>query len=190
MAVDDRDPVTGALIFSDTGAPDIGVDPTLVSAQANDVGTRIIRTNLAALEAYEYKRVGLRGYAQDTGIEYVHSGTGWVQQGASAWVNVTVGSGWTATAGYTPQVRLDGSRVEIRGAVTITSGSFASMVTVPVQFRPSASRWVGQTHGSTSGATGMLLIDVNGVIQIPTSYRSGAGTSGIVFPLAGFWHND
>jgi len=78
MASDSRDPVTGAHIFSDTGAPDIGVDPTLVSAQANDVGTRIIRANLAALEAYPYKRAGLSGHALDTKIDYVHDGTGFV----------------------------------------------------------------------------------------------------------------
>jgi len=78
MASDGRDPITGAHIFSDLGASDIGVDPTLVSAQANDVGTRIIRANLAALDAYEYKRAGFGGHALDTGTDYVHDGTGWV----------------------------------------------------------------------------------------------------------------
>lgn len=78
MAADSRDPITGAYIFSDMGASDIGVDPTIVSAQANDVGTRIIRASLAQLEAYEYKRVGLLGVALDTGVEYRHNGTGWV----------------------------------------------------------------------------------------------------------------
>lgn len=78
MAADSRDPLTGAYIFSDTGAPDIGVDPTLVSEQANDVGTRIIRPNLAGLDAYAFKRVGLRGCALDTGCEYRHNGSGWV----------------------------------------------------------------------------------------------------------------
>lgn len=191
MAADSRDPITGAYIFSDTGAPDIGVDPTLVSAQANDVGTRIIRADLAALNAYEYKRRGLEGYASDTGVSYVHDGTGWVQAGPGAWTNVTsLGSGWTATPGYAPQVRRDGLTVFIRGAVTITSGSFANMLTVPAGFRPNGSRWVGQSHGSASGATGMLLIDAGGLLQIPTSYRSGTGASGTAFPLSGSWTLD
>lgn len=77
MAAESRDPITGSYIFSDMGAPDIGVDPTLVSAQANDVGTRIIRASLTELEAYPYKRDGLMGIALDSGTNYVHDGTGW-----------------------------------------------------------------------------------------------------------------
>lgn len=99
MAVDSYDPTTGALIFADTGAPDIGVDPTLVSANANDVGNRIVRANLAALEAYAYKRAGLAGYALDTGKDYLHDGSGWQESHsprtsvfASAYGIVTIGS--------------------------------------------------------------------------------------------------
>lgn len=78
MAADSRDSTTGAYIFLDGGAPDIAVDPTLVSEQANDVGTRIIRDNLAELNDYEYARAGLGGHALDTRIDYVHDGSGWV----------------------------------------------------------------------------------------------------------------
>lgn len=78
MAIDGRDPTTGHLIFTDAGAPDIGVDPTEVSKQANDVGTRIIRQTLPQLEAYEYKRKGLQGHVRDTLVEYVHTGVAWV----------------------------------------------------------------------------------------------------------------
>lgn len=77
MAADSRDPVTGAYIFLDGGAPDIAVDPTLVSEQANDVGTRIIRANLAALDSYTYERAGLWGHALDTKSDYLHDGSGW-----------------------------------------------------------------------------------------------------------------
>ncbi|MDQ0726800.1 hypothetical protein [Microbacterium sp. W4I20] len=87
MTYDDRDPLTGAYIFSDAGAPDIGVDPTIISEQANDVGNRIIRDNFAALDAYPYKRAGLLGYAADTDTEYRHNGTGWkvVSSGWKSW---------------------------------------------------------------------------------------------------------
>lgn len=89
MAADSRDPITGSYIFSDSGAPDIGVDPTLVSAQANDVGTRIIRANLAGLQAYEYKRSGLRGFALDTMTEYVYESSAWQSSGGRAFARRT-----------------------------------------------------------------------------------------------------
>lgn len=78
MAVNSYDPTTGRPIFVDTDAPDIKVDPTEAAKYAADVGTRIIRANLAALDAYGYKRKGLKGFALDTGYEYVHNGTAWV----------------------------------------------------------------------------------------------------------------
>lgn len=136
MAVDSYDPTTGYPIFVDTGAPDTGVDPTEVAKYAADVGNRIVRANLAALDAYVYKRAGLSGHALDTKVDYIHDGSGWVQVGASPWVNVaTFGAGWAATAGYTPQVRRQGSRVDLRGALTISTGSFSSMLTVPAGSR-------------------------------------------------------
>lgn len=77
----------GHPIFVDTDAPDIKVDPTKVSEYAGDVGTRIIRANLAALDAYPYKRAGLLGYAADSDTEYRHNGTGWrvVSSGWKTW---------------------------------------------------------------------------------------------------------
>lgn len=125
MAADSRDPITGAYIFSDTGAPDIGVDPTLVSAQANDVGTRIIRASLAELEAYEYKRKGLRGHALDTGTEFLYDGSGW------AVLNRPFGAYTTTVTGLTlAQVAVDAKYEQrgklIRGEVTITRGTAGS----------------------------------------------------------------
>lgn len=79
MAVDTYDPTTGRPIFSDSGAPDIGVDPTAVGIYAAEVGNRIVKANLTALNAYPYKRTGLHGEALDTGLEYRYSGSGWVR---------------------------------------------------------------------------------------------------------------
>lgn len=106
MAVDSFHPVTGAPQFLDTGAPDIGVDPTEVGKYAADVGNRIIRADLAALTAYSYKRQGLRGHALDTASDYTYSGTGWVLNGG-------VGGGFFASAsGFT--------YVSVAGGVTVT----------------------------------------------------------------------
>lgn len=191
MAVDTYDPVTGAPQFADGGAPDLGVDPTAVGAYAADVGNRIVRANLAALNAYPYKRKGLSGYALDTGIGYVHDAAGWVQSTPGPWVDITeFGAGWSATAGYTPQVRRDGNRVQIRGAVTLGAGSFANMFTVPDGFRASVQTWLGVSQSSALGVSGMLLLTVPGLVTVPGNYRAGSPTAGNAFPLVGTWYTD
>lgn len=67
MTVDYYDTTTGRPHFNDNDAPDIKVDPDAVSAYAEDVGNRIVRADLAALNAYTYARQGLAGHALDTG---------------------------------------------------------------------------------------------------------------------------
>jgi hypothetical protein len=84
MAVNSFDPITGAPRFVDSDAPDIKVDPNEAAKYAADVGNYIVRDNLTALDAYAYKRKGLRGFARDTGYEYLHDGTAWTT--ASAFV--------------------------------------------------------------------------------------------------------
>lgn len=84
MAVNSFDPITGAPRFVDSDAPDIKVDPNEAAKYAADVGNYIVRDNLTALDAYAYKRKGLRGFARDTGYEYLHDGTVWTT--ASAFV--------------------------------------------------------------------------------------------------------
>lgn len=72
------DATDGHPIFLADYAPDLGVDETVVAEYAADVGNRIVRANFAALDAYAFKREGLRGYASDSGIEYVYKGSAWV----------------------------------------------------------------------------------------------------------------
>lgn len=79
MAVDSYDATTGRPIFLDSGAPDIGVDPTAVGIYAAEVGNRIVKANLAALNSYAYKRAGLKGHALDTKFDYLYDGSGWVR---------------------------------------------------------------------------------------------------------------
>lgn len=112
MASNGTDPATGHPIFLATEAPDLGVDETLVAQYAGDVGNYIRRTDLAALNAYAHKRRGLMGFALDTGIPYVHNGSGWdelLRVGEMPWTALAAASGWTAnTGGGSPQVSLTG----------------------------------------------------------------------------------
>lgn len=103
MAVDSYDPTTGRPIFLDTGAPDTGVDPTAAGIYAADVGNRVVRANLAGLDAYPYKRSGLAGYALDTKFNYVHDGSGWVlRQPAKAVASGTITLTNTTGGGASP----------------------------------------------------------------------------------------
>ncbi len=77
MTVNHYDATDGHPIFDDLDAPDIKVDPTAAALYAAEVGNRIVKTNLAALDAYGYKRAGLSGRALATNAEYVHTGTAW-----------------------------------------------------------------------------------------------------------------
>lgn len=65
--------------FSDTGAPDIGVDPTLVAAYAALVGNRKVNT-AAARAAATGKEVweGLQWFETDTGSQYAYRSGSWV----------------------------------------------------------------------------------------------------------------
>ncbi|MDH5134079.1 MULTISPECIES: hypothetical protein [unclassified Microbacterium] len=189
MAADSRDPVTGAYIFSDTGAPDIGVDPTLVSAQANDVGTRIIRDNLAALNAYPYKREGLMGYALDTDQDYVYNGTGWVLFRRAVKTQVTTfGNNWEATPSYVPTLVESGGMVFLTGAARIQSGgSLDDILTIPVGLRPSGQQFLNHFRTTSGSASGQLHVDSAGVVSAPTNYRTGSMSAGHSIPLGGAW---
>lgn len=115
MAVDSYDATTGRPIFSDTGAPDTGVDPTAVGIYAAEVGNRIVKADLTALNAYTYKRVGLFGHALATKTEYLHDGSAW-KVWSQPWTNFTpVYSGFTLVGGTFDVAKY---RVE-RGIVTV-----------------------------------------------------------------------
>jgi hypothetical protein len=152
MAVNSFDPVTGSPRFVDTDAPDIKVDPQKAAEYAADVGNRIMRANLAALDAYPYKRKGLRGKALDTMIEYEHTGSshvpvsarlvGRVKRSSSAttfpssgYTNVAANTFWTAdvnqgvasyNAGWTIPIT---SRYLVEYEIRAT-GSFLAGITV------------------------------------------------------------
>lgn len=188
MAVNSYDATTGAPKFDDNDAPDIKVDPAAAAAYAADVGNRVMRANLAALNSYAYRRKGLAGVALDTNVDYKHDGTGWVQTGESAAVDIsTFGAGFAALSGFTPRVRRAGNRVQIFGALqrSGTSGTGANLLTVPAGYAP-----VDATNLSaviTSGGQAVQLqITSAGVLAV--TYGTASLGSGVIIPLAGTWY--
>ncbi|WP_136053426.1 hypothetical protein [Microbacterium sp. K5D] len=182
MAVDSYESTTGRPIFSDSGAPDIGVDPTAVGIYAADVGNRIIRSNLAALNAYAYKRPGLVGHALDTRTDYIHNGTGFVRTiEDTGWVALPLspGSGWVNFGGAYGATRYR----RINGVVYVTgmvkSGTTApgqTIGTLPIGFRPAA--YIMRSVAA-SNASGVAQVDVTATGQI----LHGSGVSAVFTAL-------
>lgn len=149
MVSQSNDPTTGHPIFDATGAPDLGVDETEVAAYAADVGNRIVRANLAALEAYPYKRDGLLGYAKDTKAEYRHNGSGWVvasQKAGEAVITPADGLWDFDWPGYLPgKVTREGARVFTQGImsnaqpVSVAANQDYKVGTIPAAFAPAST---------------------------------------------------
>ena len=192
MAANGFDPVDGSPLFSDTDAPDIKVDPRAAAEYAADVGNRIVRADLAALDAYPYKRAGLKGYALDSKREYAHDGVGWrVSGGDTDWVNITsAGTGWTIASGdLSPQVRRIGDHVFVRGFLVVSGAvSLTTIATLPAGFAPSRATWYTTTRASSgSGYEAFLAVTTGGILQIPTGYTSGSLSVTNLLPLSGQW---
>lgn len=148
MAVDSLDPITGRPIFLDTGAPDIGVDPTAVGVYAAEVGNRIVKANLAALDAYAYKRAGLSGHALDTKTDYVHTGAGWVVSFAqdTGWQTLTLASGWTTYLSETPKYRVKNGILFMSGRIQAGAGPSGVFATLPASARHTTTLEIFRTH--------------------------------------------
>lgn len=167
LAVDSNDPTTGRPIFLDTGAPDIGVDPTAVGIYAADVGNRIVRSNLTALNAYTYKRAGLAGYALDTKKDYIHDGTGWKETIAdTGWKTMSLFSGWSTTSPDIAGYRVINGVIYFRGRLKATSGAGTTVLdaVLPTSARPAAN--TQRRVMVTSGATDSFVVVVTPAGQI------------------------
>lgn len=167
MAVSSYDPTTGRPIFIDSDAPDIKVDPTQAAVYAADVGNRIIRANLAGLDAYPYKRKGLLGYALDTGYEYVHDGSAWTT--ASAFVLITAQT-LTAT-GFANFDNVFSSRFR-NYVVRVNINQLSSGGQVAFQMRSGGSNATGgsdylavSTSNSTTTITGASVASSSGPLH-------------------------
>lgn len=171
MAIDSYDPITGAPQFSGAGAPDIAVDPTEVAKYAADVGTRIIRANLAALDAYGYKRAGLRGIALDTEIEYLYGDTGWVPIEArlrgrvlrsstattfpsSGYTNVSANTFWTPSVAAGFAAYDDGWTIPQAGRYSVS-----------YEIRSGGTFLVGITVNYAGSSPSLVLASTSGAVQ-------------------------
>lgn len=143
MAVNSYDPTTGRPIFVDTDAPDIKVDPTEAAKYAADVGNRVVLANLAALDAYTYERAGLSGHALDTGVEYVHDGTGWepLAYKPASVPNIRTGTWDTVSSDEVSRVgRFVTYRFNAR-RITGTLAAGGAIANVPVGYRGLKNVW-------------------------------------------------
>lgn len=165
MAVNNYDPANGRPRFNDNDAPDIKVDPDAASAYAADVGNRIVRANLAGLNAYTWKRQGLQGHALDTGQDYLHNGTGWVATVRdSGWIPVTFAGTWqNAVAGEECEIRLLNGVVYMKGRPAI--GAAGTAFTLPVGMRPKSiiKAIVAAAAGTT---TTQVTINTGGTVVL------------------------
>lgn len=177
MAVNSYDPTNGRPIFNDNDAPDIKVDPGAAATYAADVGNRIVRANLAALDSYAYKREGLQGYAQDTDIDYLHNGTGWeVAGGATKRLTGLATAGWgtismdeITRAGRVVMYRFNAARTS-----NLTAGS--AIANIPDGYRATRNVW-GFAWG-LGGATNAVQVYFDaGANQVKTQIAINSGQS-------------
>lgn len=165
------------------------VQDALTAVKTYRIMTDAQRLALTGADLFE----GLTVYTTDNDTEWRYTGSSWIRIGGdTGWTSFTsFGTGWTATAGYTPQIRRIGNRVQIRGALTLGSnGAYSSIATLPEGFRPSANTWLGVSQSSQLGVSGMLLLNSSGLLTVPSLYRTGSPTTGAVFPLVGTWFTD
>lgn len=107
----------------------------------------------------------------------------------------SIGSGWVATVGHPPRLRKIGARVDIVGAVTLStvSGSYSNMLTIPVGFRLLGAYPDYFVGASVSSAGDVHQLFINGTthqIQVPDGYRTSVVSVGDHVPLTGCWYID
>lgn len=111
-----------------------------------------------------------------------------------SWESLTLASGWTAVAGYNPQIRKYGRIVEVRGMVKFTSGLITANVvsSLPITYRPTGQAAILPTSmGSNSKAHLTFFVFAAGNISVPSSaYYSGSPAANDTYPLRGFWSSD
>lgn len=106
-----------------------------------------------------------------------------VTEDDSGWLTLTLGTGWTATAGHTPQYRKFRGMVYVRGAVTNSASTGTTIGTLPAGYRPSAQQFIG-AHVTSDGKGFELMVDTAGVIQTVVGYATGTAGTTAVFPIS------
>ena len=113
-------------------------------------------------------------------------------EGGAGWTSLTLGTGWTAVAGYPLQVRKFGKLVEIRGLVKFTSGVWTSTITtLPLTFRPSGQPiWLNASVGSGSKVIAMPYVNTSGPVSLTPTYSTAVAAANDNFAIRGVWHSD
>lgn len=107
----------------------------------------------------------------------------------------SIGTGWVATTGHPPRLRKIGARVDIVGAVTLStlSGAYSNILTVPVGFRLLGAYPDYFIGASVSSAGDVHELFINGTthrIEVPDGYRTSIISVGEHLPLTGCWYVD
>lgn len=166
MAADSFDSTTGAPIFAGTGAPDTGVDLTLLGEFAAKVGTRLMGTT-AERTSYSYAREGLEWYDTDLDAVYLSDGSGWQlwhKRSTSYTPTTTNVSGSPAT---TARYSVAAGIVHVEIEVTLAGANFGS-----------APRWslpVEAASEVTLFAGLCWMFDTSGSLQCPGGARVSSG---------------
>lgn len=107
----------------------------------------------------------------------------------SGWVGVPIvtASDFVSVANYPAQVRAQGDRVTLRGAIRVQAGGDPQdiMAVVPTGFRPTGPTFLGGYRASNTTWQGNLHIDAAGNIR--TVYATGVIGVDAVVPLFGQW---
>lgn len=110
------------------------------------------------------------------------AGGAWVALTPGPWIPIPFASGYEAQSG-SPAYRIWGDKVELRGAVTRTSGHFVKGVvtlfaTLPAGFRPSGTCYLPAAVGSTTAPGGRCDVFTNGQLNylVPTAATNDVDT--------------
>ena len=133
------------------------------------------------------------GYGIDLAVRRGGDGTEyWDTMLTRPWYNLSLASGYRTQGGQTPQYRVVGDMLQLRGRVERTSGAtfdntYRTVVGVPTNAAPAREAYVpcGSNFSSATGGGGMCNVQTNGVVQInmPANLVSWVSLDGISIPI-------
>jgi hypothetical protein len=97
------------------------------------------------------------------------NGAGQISLADTDWINMTLSSGWSVTAGLTPQYRRFAGVVYIRGRATYSSGGSTTVAVLPAGFRIGQVLRRAVSDGSSGTSTSLLVIDTNGELRVSST---------------------
>jgi hypothetical protein len=111
----------------------VTVGGKITAADINNIGNFPVSTFTALPSTGNW--LGRQIAALDTGVTSRWNGSAWVLED-TGWITPTLGSGWSVTAGETPEYRRRNGVVFLRGRAARGSGSTPAFI-LPAGFRPS-----------------------------------------------------